>query len=95
MLKNLVDSAIQKNAIGTGKRAERALLNENICDSQSKAEAFQEKNNVTDNCVFDLADVLTGPKIVSELTIKQSNLTKHYWPKNIIGQKTMYQRRTK
>ena len=40
---------------------------------------------MTDNSVFDLADVLTGPKIISQLTMKQSNLTKHYWPKNNVS----------
>ena len=39
---------------------EGALLNENI--SQSKTGVSEEKNKVTENSVFDLADVITGCK---------------------------------
>ena len=54
----LVDSAIQENATGTGNREKGALVNENICDSQNKTGAFDEESNVTENSVFDLADVV-------------------------------------
>ena len=42
---NLVDNAVQENATGIGNNKEGALLNENICDSQSKTGAFEEKNS--------------------------------------------------
>ena len=63
---------------------EGILLNENICDSQSKTRAFEEENNVTENSVFDLADVITGRKIVGELNREEKYyyLTKHYCPKD-------------
>ena len=43
-----------------------------ICDSESKTGASKEKNKVTENTAFDLADVITGRKIVSELTREES-----------------------
>ena len=42
--------------------------------------ASEEKNKVIENSVFDLADVITGRKIVDELTSEEKNYyrTKHY-----------------
>ena len=34
---------------------EGALLNENICDSQSKTGTYEEENNMIEHFVFDLA----------------------------------------
>ena len=93
-LQNLVDSTIQENATGIGTREEVRLLIENICDSQSKTETFQEKNNVTENSFFDLDDVIVDRKIVSELTHEgQYNyLTRHYCPKdqNLLHKKNVF-----
>ena len=77
---NLADSVIKENATGTGNGEEGALLNENISDSQRKKKASEEKNKVTENSVFDLTDVITGHKIVRELTREEKYyyLTKHY-----------------
>ena len=44
---------------------EGTLSNKNICDIQSKTGASEEKNKVTDNSYFDVADVITGRKIVN------------------------------
>ena len=46
--------------------------------------ASEEKNKVIENSVFDLADVITGRKIVDELTSEEKNYyrTKHYCPKD-------------
>ena len=76
---NLVDNAVQENATGIGNNKEGALLNENICDSQSKTGAFEEKNSWTESSVFDLADVITGCKLFEK---KYYYLTKHYCPKD-------------
>ena len=92
-LQNLVDSTIQENATGIGTREEVRLLTENICDSQSKTETFQEKNNVTENSFFDLDDVIADRKIVSELTHEEKYyyLRKHYCPKdqNLLHKKNL------
>ena len=66
---NLVDSTIQENATLTRNR-----------ESQSKTGTFEGKHNMTENFVFDLADVITGRKIISELTCEEKYyyLTKHY-----------------
>ena len=76
---------------------EGTLSNENICDIQSKTGASEEKNKVTDNSYFDVADVITGRKIVNVSWPVKKNIT---ILQNIIGLKTkvhyskkMYQRR--
>ena len=48
-----------------------------------RQEHLKEKNKVTENSVFDLADVITGRKIVSELAREKKCycLIKHYYPK--------------
>ena len=83
-LENLVNCTTQENGTCTGNREEGTLLNENICDSQSRQEYLKKKNRKTENSFFDLADVITGRKIVSELTYEEKYfyLTKHYCPKD-------------
>ena len=58
----------------------------NICDSQSKARAFEEKkNNATENSVFDSFGVISGRKFVSEFTLEE----KYYYFPDIIALKTI------
>ena len=83
-LENLVNCATQENETCTGNREEATLLNENICDSQSRQEHLKKKNRKTENSFFDLADIITGRKIVSELTYEEKYfyLTKPDYPKD-------------
>ena len=83
-LENLVNCATQENETCTGNREEATLLNENICDSQSRQEHLKKKNRKAENSFFDLADIITGRKIVSELTYEEKYfyLTKPDYPKD-------------
>ena len=73
--------AIQENATGTRNRGEGTLLNKNICGTQSKTGVCEDKNKLTENSVWDLADVITGGKFVNVLTREE----KYYYLTNAIN----------
>ena len=51
---------------------------------QGKTGAFVERSNLTKDSAFDLINMITGPKVVSELTREEKYyyLAKHYCPQD-------------